>query len=155
MSATNRIPTHIDYGHRMAEIAAEMAGYSLDELRDWGMRRDDGKSRLYRSFLRKGFAAVNILGPAVVDWETPTGEKVPDAVRHAGNAQGLHALTTVRQWRGLSIEQLAQASGLSPDLIASIEASEIIANEMHENALGKALNVTPHAITDWRVNPGR
>lgn len=153
MTATNRIPTHIDYGHRMAEIAAEMAGYRLDELRDWGQRRDDGRNRLYRAFLRKGFEAVKILGPAIVEWETPPGEKVPDAVRTAGDAEGLHALTTVRRWRGLSIDELAQASGLSPELIAGIEAHALVANEMHEIALARVLNVTPHAITDWRVKP--
>jgi hypothetical protein len=154
MATPGRVPTHIDYGHKMAEIAAEMAGYRLDDLRDWAAGRDDTKSALYRSFVRKGFKAVELLGPAVVDFETPAGDRVPDDVRAAGDARGDHALATVRGWRGLSVEELAATSGLSPDLLRAIEARELVSNEMHDAALGKALNVSPHALTDWRVTCG-
>jgi len=153
MNAFGRVPTHIDYAHRMAEIAAEMAGYKLDGLAISGPPKDPEHHRLYRSFLRKGFEAVKLLGPAIVDLDPSSGDKVPDEVRRAGNQRGEHALTTVRSWRGLSIEALAGSAGVSPELISAIERREVFANEMHNAALGKALNVSPHAITDWRVGP--
>ena len=151
MAAANRIPTHIDYGHRMAEVAAEMAGYKLDELRDWGARRDDAKAALYRSFVQKGFKAVELLGPAVVDLDIDGGERVPDDVRKAGYARGDHMLTITRQWRGLSIEDLARRAGLSVELVTAIEARDVQANEMHDFALAAVLQVSPHALTDWSV----
>jgi len=96
---------------------------------------------------------VKLLGPAIVDLDPPTGEKVPQNVRRAGEKRGEHALTTVRTWRGLSIEALAGSAGVSPALIRATERREVFANEMHDAALAKALNVTPHAITYWRVGP--
>jgi lambda repressor-like predicted transcriptional regulator len=151
MAAFEKIPTHIDYAHRMAEVAAEMAGYDLRHLEDRSIERDDAKTALYRDFIRKGFQAIEVLGPAVVDFENYGGDKVPDDVREAGYARDEHALTTVRTWRGLSIEDLATAAGLSPDFIRSIEAREVSANEMHDFAMAKALSVSPHALTDWRM----
>ena len=153
MSLANRTPTHIDYGHRMAEIAAEMAGYKLDDLRDWGARRDHPKAALYRSFVKKGFKAVDLLGPAVVDLETPAREKVPDEVYKAGMAHGEHMLTITREWRRMSIPELAERSGLSAALVTAIEAREAEANEMHEAALAAVLNVSPHALTDFSGPP--
>ncbi|KRB80609.1 hypothetical protein ASE00_16305 [Sphingomonas sp. Root710] len=151
MTIFTKVPTHIDYAHRMAEIAAEMAGYDLTELENRTIDRDETKSALYRSFVHKGFEAINVLGPALVTLDAGECEKVPAEVRNAGDERGYHALTTVRLWRGLSIEQLAEASGLSATLIRAIESREVVANEMHDNAMAKALNVSPHALTDWRV----
>lgn len=151
MTVFEKIPTHIEYAHRMAEVAAEMAGYSLAELEDRSIDLNKEKAELYRAFVRKGFEAIEVLGPAVVSLDAEEREKVPADVRNAGDERGYHALTTVRLWRGLTIEQLAQASGISADLIKAVEAREVAANEMQDGAMAKALNVSPHALTDWRV----
>lgn len=151
MAEFHKIPTHIDYAHRMAEIAAEMAGYDLHELEDRTIDRDAAKTALYRSFVHKGFRAIEVLGPAVVTIEDAPREKVPDQIRHEGDAKGLHALTIVRTWRTVSIEELAAKAGLSGSLIMAIEARQVVANEMQDAAMAKVLNVSPHAITDWRV----
>lgn len=151
MNAFAKVPTHIDYAHRMAEVAAEMAGYSLSELEDRTIDRNEEKTALYRSFVRRGFEAVALLGPAQVELDTVEADKVPVEIRNEGDARGWHALTTVRMWRGLSVDELALASGISPELIRAIEAREATANEMHDAAMAKALNVSPHAVTDWRV----
>ncbi|MBD3762336.1 helix-turn-helix transcriptional regulator [Rhizorhabdus sp.] len=135
----------------MAEIAAEMAGYKLDDLRGWSARRDDPKAALYRSFMKKGFRAVDLLGPAVVNLEAPAGDKLPDDIRKAGQARGEHMVTITRQWRDLTVVQLAEAAGLSVELVTAIEAREAEANEMHDFAMARVLNVSPHALTDWSI----
>lgn len=152
MSTPQRSPTHIDMGHRLAEIAAELAGYELDALRDGPGRTAGDSSKLYRTFVKKGFAAVDVLAPAVVSYEQEVGERVPDDVWNATTNSGDHALKVVRTWRGLTVEELATASGLSADLITKIEAREIFASEMHELAMAKVLNVVSHALTDWRAS---
>lgn len=149
MHAFTKVPTHIDYAHRMAEIAAEMAGFSLSELEDRTIDRDQAKTALYRNFVQKGFQAVAVLGPALVDLDVKEAEKVPLPVRAEGGEKGWHALTTVRLWRGLTIESLAVQAGLSPDLIRAIEARELVANEMHDAAMAAVLDVSPHALTDY------
>lgn len=148
----NEIPTHMDYCHDMARIAAQMAGYDFDAL---SMAYDDpAKRKLAQAFNRKGMAAVQLLAPAAVDLEQQSGpdvDRVPDGLRKAGHARGEHAVRIARQWRGMTIEQLAESSGLSAALITAIEAREVDANEIHEFALAAALDVSPHELIDWRV----
>jgi len=150
MNSYVKIPSHIDYAHKMAEVAAEMAGFSFDDLiRDYD---DPAKRELRTRFMTKGMEAVKLLGPAVVDLDPVGGEKVPERLRRAGDRCGHHPLRTVREWRGLSIEVLAERAGLSVELVTSIEARKVRANEMHEFALASVLNVSPHALTDWRAD---
>lgn len=151
MGKPRRSPTHIDMGHRLAEIAAELAGYDLDALCDGPGRTIGRDGELYRSFVKKGFAAVDLLAPAVVSYETESGDRVPDEVWQAANQTGDHALKAVRTWRGMTVEELASASGLSVELITQIEARQVIASEMHDMAIARALNVVSHALTDWRA----
>jgi len=150
MTTFTKIPTHMDYCHDMARVAAQMAGYDFDELfRDYS---NPLKRELRAGFMSKAMAAVKRLGPAVVDLDPVGGEKVPERLRRAGDRCGHHPLRTVREWRGLSIEALAERAGLSVELVTSIEARKVRANEMHEFALASVLNVSPHALTDWRAD---
>lgn len=153
MNAFARIPTHVDYAHQIAALAAEMAGYKLDDLCQPGLPIDPARHRLYSSFVKKGFDVADLLGPAAVSLDPVDAEKVPAAIRDEGDTKGWHALMTIRLWRGMSVEELAERSGLSGDLIRAIEAREAVGNEMHDAAMARILNVSPHALADWRVNP--
>lgn len=127
----DEIPTHMDYCHDMARIAAQMAGYDFDALS--AAYDDPAKRKLAQVFNRKGMAAVRLLGPAVVDLDQQNGpdvERVPDALRKAGQARDEHAVRIAREWPGMTVQQLAERSGLSPALVAAIEAREVDANEI-------------------------
>jgi hypothetical protein len=137
----------------MAEIAAEMAGFNLHDLDDRMIERDDAKAVLYRRFVQKGFQAIDVLGPAIVQLEIEGRDKVPAEVHQEGAERGYHPLMTVRTWRGLTVEDLASKSGLSADLIRAIEGREAMANEMHDAAMAEVLSVSPHALTDYGAMP--
>jgi hypothetical protein len=147
MTKIERAVSRDQWLDRLAAHAAEMAGYDINKLPSPynGGSKDEGA--LWLGFRQKAQDALERLAPRSLD-EKESAEFIPEEL-YARESELYHFVRAVREWRGMTVAELALRSGLSIALIEAIEARQIVPSRYQEIAVAHALNVASECVTDW------